>query len=296
MPDRWEHQQEVRHFLQKHLATHDWSFSHPHSSGMECYFAQGNGHSYFVKTGVQVERYLAMAEMELTPTILVYGQLDNGLPVIVQPFLEGRTPSRLDYHNHLVEVASIVRTMHNHPKIKQALQAPTSANCKDTGLQALNRLCQKWERYKPQVPIVAEFVENSLEYLAQQVNTFSGEGLVASHSDICNANWLFADDGKIYVLDFESMSIDDPALDIGALLWWYYPADFRRRFLDMAGYRYDDEFKFRMQIRMAMHCLDITLPREGSFDSFDPNTYHKSLRDFRAILNGKENPEGYNEG
>jgi hypothetical protein len=47
---------------------------------------------------------------------------------------------------------------------------------------------------------------------------------------------------------------------------------------------------------MAMHCLDITLPRERSFDSFDPNTYHKSLNDFRAILNGEENPEGYATG
>ena len=89
------------------------------------------------------------------------------------------------------------------------------------------------------------------------------------------------------------MSMDDPALDMGALLWWYYPPELRQRFLGIAGYRYDDEFKFRMRIRMAMHCLDITLPRERSFDSFDPNTYHESLTDFRAILNGEENPEGY---
>jgi len=44
---------------------------------------------------------------------------------------------------------------------------------------------------------------------------------------------------------------------------------------------------------MAMHCLDITLPREQSFDRFDPTTYHESLKDFRAILKGEENPEGY---
>jgi len=44
---------------------------------------------------------------------------------------------------------------------------------------------------------------------------------------------------------------------------------------------------------MAIHCLNITLPREGSFDRFDPNTYPEALNDFRAILNGEENPEGY---
>jgi hypothetical protein len=50
-----------------------------------------------------------------------------------------------------------------------------------------------------------------------------------------------------------------------------------------------------MQVRMAMHCLNITLPREGSFDRFDPGHYDEALDDFRAILNGKENPQGYSK-
>jgi thiamine kinase-like enzyme len=293
MPDRQEHQQEVRRFLQKNFSIDDWRFSLPHGSGVESYFAQGNGQGYFVKVGVQAERYLAMAEIGLTPSVLVDGQLDNGLSVIVQPFMAGRRPSRLDYWDQLTEVAGLIRKMYPHPRIKKVLQAVSSNFYKDAGLLALNRLRQKWEHYKVQVPTVAEFVDNSFEYLTEQVNLFSGEGLVVSHGDICNANWLFASDGKIYVLDFESMAMDDPALDMGALLWWYYPPELRQRFLEVAGYRYDDEFKFRMRIRMAMHCLDITLPRERSFDSFDPSTYHESLRDFRAILNGEENPEGY---
>lgn len=296
MPNRREHQQEVLCFLQKHLSIDDWRFSLPHGSGMESYFAQGNGKSYFVKLGVRVERYLAMAEIGLTPPVLVYGQLDRGLSVIVQPFIAGRTPSRLDYRNQLIEVAGLIRKMHCYQRVKEILPPASSNLHKDAGLRALKRLRQKWERYKTQVPRVAEFVDSSFEYLAVQVNLFSGEGLVLSHSDICNANWLFSSEGNIYLLDFESMSMDDPALDMGALLWWYYPPEVRQHFLDVAGYPYNDEFKFRMRIRMAMHCLDITLPRERSFDSFDPSTYNESLNDFRAILNGEENPEGYTTG
>ena len=133
-----------------------------------------------------------------------------------------------------------------------------------------------------------------MEQLSGQVNLISGEGLVASHGDICNANWLFAADGKIYLLDFDSMSLDDPALDIGALLWWYYPPELRRSFLGAAGSRYDDSFMLRMQIRMALHCLTIILPRGNSFDRFDPENFGNSLRDFKAIMAGKENPAGYN--
>jgi hypothetical protein len=293
MLDRQEHQRAVLRFLQKHLSIANWRFSLPPGSGMESYFAEGNGQAYFVKLGVPVERYLTMAEIGLTPPVVVNGQLDNGLSVVVQPLIAGRTPSRLDYHNQLTEFAECIRKMQYSQGAKQMLPRPASNLYRDAGLLALNRLRQKWDRYKAQVPRVAEFVDNSLGYLAQQISLFKGEGLVVSHGDICNANWLFAADGTIYLLDFESMSMDDPALDLGALLWWYYSPALRQRFLDVAGYRYDDEFKFRMRMRTAMHCLDITLPREHSFDHFDPSAYNESLRDFRAILKGKENPEGY---
>jgi hypothetical protein len=87
--------------------------------------------------------------------------------------------------------------------------------------------------------------------------------------------------------------MDDPACDLGALLWWYYPPDLRGSFLDIAGYPGDQEFNLRMRVRMALHCLSITLPREQSFDRFNPERYHEALEDFRAIVDGKENPQGY---
>ena len=93
----------------------------------------------------------------------------------------------------------------------------------------------------------------------------------------------------------ESMTLDDPAVDIGATLWWYYPPVLRQRFLEIVGYANDESFQFRMRMRMAMHCLSITLPREQSFDQFDPTSFAQELTDFRAILADGENPEGYDD-
>ena len=293
MPNRHEHQQEVRAFLQKRLSLYEWKFSLPHGWGKETYFIRGFKHTYFVKVGVQVERYLAMAEIGLTPPVIVHGQLDSGSSVIVQSLITGRNPSRVDYRERLNDVARIVRKMQDSPRVRGALPAEASDLYVDAGLRALDRLRRKWERHKAQVPSVAGFVEDSLERLAHQVEQFTGEGLVASHGDICNANWLFASDGNIYLIDFDLMQMDDPALDLGALLWWYYPPELRASFLEAAGYHHDDAFRSRMQVRMAMHCLDILLPRENSFDQFKPESFRDSLRDFRAALEGKENPEGY---
>jgi len=294
MPDRQEHQQEVHAFLQKRLSLYDWKYTVPHGRGRESYFAHGFKRTYFVKVGVQVERYLAMAEIGLTPPVIIHGQLESGTSVIVQQFIDGRNPSRADYRERLTEVAQIIRTLHSDRCIWGVLGRTSSDFYKDAGLHALARLRHKWKHHKAQVSSVAGFVDKSLEHLETQINQFTGESLVASHGDICNANWLFASDGKIFLIDFDLMRMDDPALDLGALLWWYYPPELWKSFSDEAGYRFDKALKFRMQVRMAMHCLDILLPRENSFDQFKPGSFEASLRDFRAVLNGEENPEGYN--
>ena len=254
---------------------------------------QGSEQSYFVKVGVSIDRYQAMAEIGLTPPILASGHLESGSSVMVQSLIRGRNPSRRDFREQLAKVAALIRIMQHDPPVREALPPAPSNLHRDAGFRALSSLRQRWEQYRTQVPHVAEFVDHSLDILESRIQQFTTYGLVSSHSDICNANWLFADDGKIYLVDFESMAMDDPAFDPGALLWWYYPPELRGEFLKIAGYPYDPEFKFRMQVRMALHCLGITLPREGSFDSFNPECYDETLVDFRAILGGRENPQGY---
>jgi thiamine kinase-like enzyme len=294
--DRRAHQREVRSFLQKKVAACDWRFSLPQGTGMETYFVEGNGRRYFVKLGVDLERYVAMAHIGLSPPVLASGQLDHGVSIIVQPLIAARTPSRVDYREQLTNVAELVGKMHHHPSVQRTLCPAASNSHKDAGAHALRHLRQTWARYRAQVPDVAAFVDDSLDQLALQIDQFSSEGVVASHNDICNANWLFVSGGKIYIVDLDAMAMDDPAFDLGALLWWYYPPELRGQFLEIAGYRYDENLKLRMRVRMALHYLHITLPREGSFDSFHPDDYAHALEDFKAALGGKENPQGYTTG
>jgi len=295
MQNRQQHLSEVQTFLQKQFSSQHWEFAFPHGSGNETYFAQGNERTYFVKLGAQLEKYQAMASIGLTPQVLAVGSLEDGTPVVVQPAIAGRKPSRKDYHSHLEQIATTIHQMHHSLEVQRVLPEVASALYFDVGLKSLISIRQRWESHKGQVPEVAEFVDESLAYLAQQVQTFRGTGLVASHNDICNANWLITPQGQFYLIDLESMALDDPAVDIGATLWWYYPPSLRQRFLEIAGYVDDETFQFRMRVRMAMHCLSITIPRAGSFDTFDPTSYPEALADFRAILAGQENPQGYDD-
>ena len=297
MQDRQLHRQEVQAFLREHLGANlggsHWELSLPHGWGSETYFARRGAQACFVKLGAGLPRYQAMAALGLTPEVIAAGHLADGTPVLVQPCIEGRTPTRSDYRLHMEQFATIIRATHHNPQVRQALPPATSASYRQVGLEALAHIRERWLRCRPQVPQAAEFVDEALEQLARQVSEFHGGGLVASHNDICNANWLLTPAGRLYLIDLDSMSMEDPAVDTGATLWWYYPPELRPRFLDLCGCPDDEAFGQRMRTRMAMHCLHILLPRPGSFDRFDPASFCERLVDFRAALAGEDNPQGY---
>jgi thiamine kinase-like enzyme len=295
MPSRTQHKDQVQAFLQATFGDKNWQLTLPHGWGHESYFARADGSTYFVKLGVQPDRYQAMASLGLTPPLLVAGHLADGTAIIVQPYIAGRTPSRADYRAGLEQVAAVIHKTHHSPAVLRTLPRASSPCYSDSGMAVLDDIRQRWQPYRGQVPEAADFVDQSLDTLAGQVGAFTGEGLVASHNDICNANWLVTNEGHWYLIDLDAMSPDDPALDIGATLWWYYPPDLRPRFLALTGYTNDPDFAVRMRVRMALHCLNILLPRPGSFDRFDPAAFAESLVDFRAALAGEENPQGYED-
>lgn len=92
MSYRQQHQQEVHSFLQKHFSMRDWVISLPHGSGMETYVVQGNERTYFVKVGAPVEKYLATAEIGLTPPVLAAGHLRVAHQSLSNPSLLGESP------------------------------------------------------------------------------------------------------------------------------------------------------------------------------------------------------------
>jgi thiamine kinase-like enzyme len=293
MNSRKPHQNEVESFLINQFFRDTWEFTYPGGHGKETYFARNGKEVYFVKLESQAARYQAMASIGLTPPILTEGFLEDGTSIMVQTYIEGRTPTRRDYQTHFEDFATALHKVHHSAELKQALPEVSNDNYSAIGLQVLNEIQTRWNKFRSLVPGSADLVDEGIIQLREKVKGFQGTGLVASHNDICNANWIITPDIKLYLIDLDSMSIDDPALDIGAILWWYYPPEMRQEFLEIVGYADDHEFKTRMQFRMAMHCLNIILPRDNSFDSFDPDAFSENLTDFKAIIAGNKNPQGY---
>lgn len=295
-PNRNRHKSEVIAFLEKQIGNRIWEIKlPPHGTGQETYFVMGCEQAYFVKLGAEVERYQVMAELGLSPPVVAAGQLEEGISILVQEKVRGQKPQRKDFHQYWMKFAESIRRTHQSERLKQILPKRTSNQHKDVGIEILVEIEARWEQRKSAVLAFTEYVDQSIQSLKAQVSQFAERGLVASHNDVCNGNWLVTAEGAIYLLDYESMSMDDPASDLGAILWWYYPPKMRAEFLRVAGYRNDEEFRNRMRIRMAIHNLNIIIPRSGSFDCFVAERFEADLEDFRAVLAGRENPQGYDD-
>jgi hypothetical protein len=297
MQNRYRHEEEVLSFLQRWLPGRRWGLVPPRwGRGRETYVATGGGESYFVKLGVRLEPYLAMSAADLTPPVLRSESLTDGTTILIQPYLSARTPSWGDFAFLLDDFAAVVRQMQHDPQVQDAIAHATSPNYRDMAVAAYDRLTARWLSNRDRLPRNAtERVDNALAGLWEQVQEISGSGVVAAHNDICNANWLITAAGKIYLVDLDEMAMDDPAQDLGALLWWYYPPELRASFLKATGWRADERLAGRMRVRMAMHCLSILLPREHSFDELDPAAFPHRLVDLEAVLAGVENPRGYGD-
>ena len=291
---RDRHKSEVISFLQTNVKNQKWEIElPPHGTGQETYFVRSDGHSYFIKLGAKTERYQVMSELGLSPPVITVGHLKDGTSILVQQQIVGQKPTRKDFHQYLMRFAESLRITHQSEGLKRVLSKRLSNRHKDVGLEILEEIEERWGQYKSKVPAFVDYVDQSIQYLKVQVGQFTESGLVASHNDVCNGNWLVSSDGNIYLLDYESMSLDDPALDLGAILWWYYPPEMRAEFLSVAGYRNEERFRNRMRIRMAIHNLNIIIPRKDSFDRFTAETFDNALQDFRAVMNNRENPQGY---
>ena len=290
MRERSQHSVEVEAFLRRAFGG-EWTLTLPHGNGHETYFAHDGSRALFVKLGAAVERVQAMARLGLTPEVVEADCTEDGTAILVQQYVEGRNPGRSDYRQRLEQVAHMIREMHHSEDVKATLPGVPFDDYAPSGLRVLEAVRARWEGVREQVTDVAYSVDQGLSELEERIERFRGSGLVASHGDICNANWLLTPEGRLYLVDLDAMALDDPALDIGATLWWYYPVEVWGRFLDVAGYQDDDEFRERMWTRLALHCLSITLPRPGSFDRFDPTHYAQALVDFEAALRKQGNPQ-----
>lgn len=128
---------------------------------------------------------------------------------------ETLTAATIQRHDNMREIADIYRTVHNsHIRLKNEFNIFHEIEKYDRLLERAGAtMYEGWEEVRPRVMALESHL-NSL-----------GVDLKPCHNDALYENFIKAEDGKVYLIDWEYSGMNDPMADFAAL---FLEADFKK--------------------------------------------------------------------
>lgn len=160
--------------------------------------------------------FLAALSIEgITPRLVWTKRMTTGDTLTAQEWLNGRCLHKAEMDSEAV--AALLYRLHHSALLKRML--------KQVGGQVVTpeELLQRYFRGLPQDlrhhPLL-KTVANRLRAKQPQVKRSNYE---VCHGDLNHKNWLLSDQGNLFLVDWESAVIADPAYDLSMLMCQYVP-------------------------------------------------------------------------
>ncbi|QDP40914.1 phosphotransferase family protein [Radiobacillus deserti] len=214
----------------------DWTITPAGGSTGEAYMAANSEKRLFLKRNSSP--FLAVLSAEgIVPKLLWTKRMANGDVITAQHWLEGREldPEEMQHP----QVARMLSKIHHSPELLDMLlkigKAPILPQDLLQEVKVHVRTAQPdqielYQAYK--------FLKETLPFVENQQQ-------VVCHCDLNHNNWLLSEDGQLFLIDWDSAKVADPALDIGMLLFWYIPEKDWKMWLNKYG-ETNDHIKERM--------------------------------------------------
>lgn len=205
------------HRLIKHTLGEGWTLRLPRDGWAETAFvAERAGHRVFVKTKVLVPILRRLAELEIIPPVVGFGEFGE-MSFVIQEFVDVPYPRHSWFGDHLDDLAILTR-MYQQDATLKAILAARNLTClaEDFGWaeQCYRALTEVYGVHAP--------LEDAFRQLLDQLPKVRGVAPVPTHGDLSRKNFLPTRD-RIFLVDWDAVSLSDPLRDIGPLLWWYVP-------------------------------------------------------------------------
>lgn len=206
----------------------------------DAYIAQFEGQNkLFLKRNSSP--FLAVLSAEgIVPKLIWTKRMENGDVITAQHWLNGRELKPIDMGSEAV--AKLLSKIHHSKELLYMLQRIGKNQLKPDEL--LKEIKQK---------IVKQFstdhiIMTSLEFLETEIKYINHENQVVCHCDVNHNNWLISDNTEeLFLIDWDGAMIADPAIDLGALLYWYIPKDSWKSWLANYGIELTADLEKRMK-------------------------------------------------
>ncbi|KRN29751.1 phosphotransferase enzyme family protein [Lactobacillus selangorensis] len=160
--------------------------------------------------------FLAALSVEgITPRLIWTKRIANGDVLTAQEWLNGRTLTRDEMNS--AQVAHLLRQVHTSRLLKKMLVK--------VGGQAYtpSRLLRHYEQGLPLALRQNDFLEKVAFFLNKNQPQFSKNAFEVCHGDLNHKNWLLSDQKRLYLVDWDSAMLADPAVDLSMVLFQYVP-------------------------------------------------------------------------
>ena len=215
----------------------EWEISPAGGATGDAYIAEHDGKKLFLKRNSSP--FLAVLSAEgIVPKLVWTKRMENGDVITAQQFLQARELKPHDMTSK--QVAQLLRKIHRSKELLAMMER--------LGKKPLlpNRLL---EEVKKNGRVIKEndVVQDATMFLEKHVHDVYHEDYVVCHCDMNHNNWLLTEDNQLYLIDWDSAMIADPAIDIGMLLYAYIPREQWESWLEQYGLPFNEQLLLRMK-------------------------------------------------
>ena len=193
--------------------------------------------------------FLAALSLEgVTPRLMWTKRMSSGDTLTAQEWLNGRSLHKSEMVSK--QVSDLLYKVHHSKLLKKMLRqvggtVVTPTSLLDSYFDGLSSDLRKH-------PLLAR-VATQLKRTMPQLDPANFE---VCHGDLNHKNWLLSDAKRLYLVDWESAVVGDPALDLSMLMCLYVPRDQWHEWLERYyGREIDSAFQARVDWYTMMNLL-----------------------------------------
>ncbi|WP_373472124.1 phosphotransferase family protein [Carnobacterium alterfunditum] len=188
--------------------------------------------------------FLAALSVEgITPRLMWTKRIGNGDVLTAQEWLNGRVLTKKEMSSP--EVAKLIGRIHNSATLRRMLARVGGEVV--TPKQLIQKYEEKLSLDLQDHPLLSVI----LKKLKSEVDLMSTVETKVCHGDIYRKNWLLSDQNRLYLVDWDSAMLCDPAMDVSMLLCQYVSKDSWVDWLE----HYDTEMTEELKSRIVWYAL-----------------------------------------
>jgi aminoglycoside phosphotransferase (APT) family kinase protein len=197
--------------------------------------------SVVVKLGSPASALRRLAELEVTPPVVAWGE-EDGSPYTVQVLAAGEQPEAAWFAAHVLELAELVRRYQRDERLAQLLRDDPSRDRLDVAGAAS---MFDWIPPRHGSPMWTDEVLEARAAWRRLAADLATIPAVPVHADPHGGNYVAAD-GRLFLIDWDEVDLSDPWRDAGIQLWWHVPGPRWADFVAVLGATLDDTLASRI--------------------------------------------------